>query len=183
MEYRATIQLKDGRTCVLRNGTEQDGQALLDNFLLTHSQTDYLLTYPDEAKMTADQEAAFLKEKTTSEDEIEIIAEVAGLVVGSAGIGRIGGKEKVKHRAEFGISVDKAWWGLGIGRALTRACIECARAAGYAQLELEVVAENTTAISLYRSVGFTEFGRNPKGFRSQLSGWQELVLMRLELQE
>ena len=39
------------------------------------------------------------------------------------------------------------------------------------------------AISLYRSVGFTECGRNPKGFRSRVTGWQELVLMRLELQE
>ena len=60
MEYRKVIQLKDGRMCVLRNGTEEDGQALLDIFLLTHSQTDYLLTYPDEANMTADQEAAWL---------------------------------------------------------------------------------------------------------------------------
>ena len=32
--------------------------------------------------------------------------------------------------------------GIGIGRALTEACIECARAAGYVQLELEAVAEN-----------------------------------------
>ena len=29
--------------------------------------------------------------------------------------------------------------------------------------------------------GTVEYGRNPKGFRSQFSGWQELVLMRLEL--
>lgn len=29
--------------------------------------------------------------------------------------------------------------------------------------------------------GFTEFGRNPRGFRSRLSGYQELVYMRLEL--
>ena len=83
--------------CVLRNGTEEDGPALLDIFLLTHSQTDYLLTYPDEANMTADQEAAFLKEKTESEDEIEILAEVDDTVVGSAGIGHIGKKEKVKY--------------------------------------------------------------------------------------
>ncbi len=38
-----------------------------------------------------------------------------------------------------------------------------------------------TALTLYRSVGFVEYGRNPKGFRSRVSGWQELVLMRLEL--
>ena len=181
MEYSKTIQLKDGRTCVLRNGTEQDGQAMLDIFLLTHAQTDYLLSYPEEANMTAEQEAAFLKEKTESEDEIELLAEIDGAVAGSAGIGRIGGKEKVRHRADFGISVDKAYWGLGVGRALTSACIECAKAAGFAQLELEVVADNVNAISLYRSLGFTEYGRNPMGFRSRLTGWQEVVLMRLEL--
>lgn len=182
MEYRKMITLKDGRSCVIRNGMEQDGQTLLDIYVLTHSQTDYLLSYPDEAIMTAEQEAAFLKAKTESVDEIELLAEVGGIVVGSAGIGRVGKKEKVRRRAEFGISVDKSYWGLGIGRALTEACIECAREAGYQQLELDVVADNKSAISLYKSVGFIVYGRNPKGFCSRYNGWQELVLMRLELE-
>ena len=181
MKYNKVITLKDGRSCILRNGTALDGQALLTIFLLTHAQTDYLLSYPDESTMTVEQEAQFLKEKTESLNGIEILAEVDGTVVGSAGIGCVGMKEKLKHRAEFGISVDKAYWGLGIGRALTNACIECARAAGYAQLELEVVAENKNALALYESAGFVEYGRNPKGFRSRLTGWQELVLMRLDL--
>lgn len=182
MEYNETITLKDKKPCILRNGTEKDGQALLDIYILTHAQTDYLLSYPDETTMTADQEAQFLKEKTQSQNEIEILAEVDGTVVGSAGIECIGRKDKTKHRAEFGISVDKAYWGLGIGRALTNACIECAKSAGYTQMELEVVAENDKAIALYESLGFTEYGRNPKGFRSRLTGWQELVLMRLDLE-
>ena len=181
MQYHKTITLKDGRTCTLRNGTEQDGQALLDIFILTHGQTDYLLSYPDETAMTAEQEAEFLRAKTESPREIELLAELDGGIVGSAGIGSVGKKDKVKHRAEFGISVDRACWGLGIGRALTEACIECAKAAGYAQLELEAVTENQHALALYESVGFTEYGRNPKGFRSRLTGWQEVVLMRLEL--
>ena len=181
MKYNKTITLKDGSACVLRNGAEQDGQAMLDIFVLTHAQTDYLLTYPEEHSFTAQQEAAFLQEKTDSADEIELLAELDGKVVGSAGIGCVGRKEKIRHRAEFGISVDKAHWGLGIGRALTEGCIECARTAGYVQLELEAVAENKSALALYRSVGFVEYGRNPKGFRSRLTGWQEVVLMRLEL--
>lgn len=181
MEYHKIITLKDGRTCVLRNGTAEDGLAVFDIFNLTHSQTDYLLSYPEENSFSPEQEGDFLKKKTESEDEIEIIAVAAGQVVGTAGIEHIGFKEKVKHRAEFGISVDKAYWGLGIGRALTEACIECARTAGYVQLELEAVAENKNALALYQSVGFVEYGRNPKGFRSRVSGWQELVLMRLEL--
>ena len=57
MEYHKTITLKDGRACVLRNGTAEDGQALLDIFNLTHAQTDFLLTYPDESTHTAQQEA------------------------------------------------------------------------------------------------------------------------------
>ena len=50
-----------------------------------------------------------------------------------------------------------------------------------AQLELEVVRENSRAIALYQAVGFAEYGRNPRGFRSRSAGWQELVLMRKEL--
>ena len=181
MNYHKMITLKDGRTCVLRNGTAEDGQALLDIFNLTHAQTDFLLTYPEESTHTAPQEAEYLAQKTQSADEIEILAELDGTVIGSAGIGCVDRKEKTRHRAEFGISVDKAHWGVGVGRALTGACIECARAAGYVQLELTAVAENKAALALYQSVGFVEYGRNPKGFRSRTTGWQELVLMRLEL--
>ena len=181
MEYRKTIILKDGRACILRNASEQDGKAVLDIYILTHSETDYLLSYADESGMTEEKEAQYLKEKAESSNEVELLAEVDGNIVGIAGIGSIGKKDKVKHRASYGISVAKDWWGLGIGRGLTEACIACARIAGYAQLELDVVAENRNAMALYESMGFTEYGRNPKGFRSRFSGWQELVLMRLEL--
>ena len=68
-----------------------------------------------------------------------------------------------------------------MGKALTKACVQCARDAGYTQLELDVAADNKRAISLYRGFGFVEFGRNPKGFNSRISGFQELVNMRLEL--
>ena len=110
MEYHKTITLKDGRACTLRNGTAEDGQALLKIFNLTHTQTDYLLTYPEEHSYTAEDEAELLRRKTDSADEIELLAFVDGAIV-----------------------------------------------------------------------GFREYGRNPKGFRFRLTGWQELVLMRLEL--
>jgi RimJ/RimL family protein N-acetyltransferase len=181
MTYRKTVRLKDGRECLLHNGTAEDGKAALENFILTHEQTDFLLSYPDEISMSAEEEAEYLQSKTDSENEIELIAEIEGKTVGLAGIGCVGKLGKIRHRAEFGISIDRAYWGLGIGRALTEACIECAEKAGYAQLELDVAAENERAVALYKNLGFTEYGRNPKGFRSRLSGWQELVLMRLEL--
>ena len=181
MEYQKTIRLKDGRKCQLRNGTENDGQAMRDVFVLTHEETDYLLSYPDEITMTVEQEAYYLQEKANTEDELELLAEVDGKVVGIAGIEHVGMKEKTRHRAEFGISIIREYWGQGIGRAMTEACIEMAKAAGYAQLELDVVEDNTPAMGLYQHLGFVEYGRNPRGFHSRLTGYQPLVLMRLEL--
>ncbi len=181
MEYRANVTLRDGRVCIIRHGTSADGEGVLHNFVLNHAQTDFLMTYPDENRFTVAQEEKYLQNKADSPDEAELVAEVDGVIVGQAGISRIGRADKVKHRAEFGISVDIHCWHLGIGRALTRACIELAKQAGYLQLELEAVAENEHALALYESEGFVEYGRNPKGFRSRLTGWQTLVLMRREL--
>ena len=181
MKYKQTITLKNGKEAVLRNGEADDGQAVYENFNATHAETDYLLSYPDENSYDPEQEAKFLDEKANSPNEIEIVALVDGKVAGMAGIEAVGAKYKLRHRAEFGISILREYWGLGLGKALTNACIQCAREAGYAQLELNVVAENERAVSLYKSVGFEEFGRNPRGFNSRVSGYQELVYMRLEL--
>lgn len=183
MTYNSSHILKDGRTLLIRNGVPDDGKAVCDLFTVTHSETDYLLAYPEENSHTAEKEAEFLAKKTESENEIELMAVVDGTIAGVAGIEAVGAKYKVRHRAEFWISVVKDCWGLGIGRALTDACIECAKAAGYAQLELSAVASNARALSLYRSAGFIEFGRNPRGFNSRTAGYQELVYMRLELEQ
>lgn len=183
MQYRRTVKLKDGSECVLRNGTEADAKAVLDVFNLTHEQTDFLGSYPEESTLTVEGEAVFLKKQTESDNAIEILAEIEGKAVGLAGISCVRPREKTRHRAEFGISVDEAYWRLGIGRALTEACIECAKAAGYAQVELSVVADNAQAIALYESFGFREYGCNPMGFRSRKTGWQELIDMRLVLDD
>lgn len=181
MKYYRELILKNGKTAVLRNAVAADGSAVLENFNLTHGETDFLLSYPDENSFDAEAEGKFLQEKTESENEIEIAAFVDGKVAGTAGIDAIGSQYKIRHRAEFGVAVLKEYWGFGLGRALAEACIACAKAAGYAQLELNVVAENENAIDLYRKLGFTEYGRNPIGINSRISGFQELVYMRMEL--
>ena len=181
MKYRQTTTLKNGKVTLLRNGDKNDGETVYHLFNKTHGESDYLLSYPEENSFTTEQEAIFLERKTNSLNEIEIVAIVDDRIVGTAGLDAVGSKYKVKHRAEFGICILKEYWGLGIGEALSKACIECAKEAGYTQLELNAVADNVAAISLYKKLGFVEFGRNPKGFNSKISGYQELVYMLLEL--
>lgn len=181
MKYRNEITIKNGQKCIIRNGTFEDGPEVSTFFTTTHGETDYLLSYPEESTRDDEKQSNYLKETTESDREIELLAIVDGKVVGMAGFNAIGSKYKVRHRAEFGITVSKNYWGQGIGKAIMNACIECAKEAGYIQLELDVVADNTRAIELYKKFGFIEFGRNPKGFQSKYSGFQELVYMRLEL--
>lgn len=59
------------------------------------------------------------------------------------------------------IAVDATAHGRGIGRALTAALIADARETGIEVLTLDARGDNTTALRLYRSLGFTEYGRLP----------------------
>ena len=181
MQYDRSITLRDGRLCRLRSGVAADGEAVLLSFIQLRTQTDFLLAYADEIRFTAEQEAQFLQSKADSPDEVMIIAEVDGAIAGTAGVDALGLRDKVRHRATFGISLDRAYWGLGIGSAMTAACIDCARQAGYAQLELEVVEDNARAVALYKKAGFVEWGRNPLGLRTRSGENQALIAMRLEL--
>ena len=181
MRYAKTELLAGGVELLVRNAVASDARALRDVMQRTHAETDYLLSYPDEQSVDDEQEARSLEETARSDNEVELVAIVDGKIVGSAGVAAVGSRRKVVHRARFGISVLEEYWGMGIGRMLTDASIECARQAGYTQLELEVVADNERAVSLYRCAGFEEYGRNPRGYRSAAAGYQELVHMRLEL--
>lgn len=181
MRYAETVLVQGGLELLVRNAVASDARALRETTQRTHAETNYLLSYPDEQSVDDEQEARSLAETERSCNEVELVAIIDGRIVGSAGVSAVRSRHKVAHRACFGISILKEYWGIGIGRVLMEASIDCARQAGYTQLELEVVADNERAVLLYRCAGFEEYGRNPRGYRSADAGYQELVYMRLEL--
>ena len=180
MKYSKEVIIKNEKKCLVRNAFGDDAEEVLNLFLLTHDQTDFLSSYKDQASFDVEFERKFLSDRENSEKEVYLCAVIDDHIVGTASIFPLGAN-KVSHRAEFGIAIDKNYWGMEIGKALTSAAIECAKISDYAQLELEVVSDNAGALALYQKMGFVEFGRNPKGFHSRFKGYQELVLMRLEL--
>ena len=172
MKYNQKVILKNGKEAWLRNGDASDGNAVYEVFNLTHAETDYLLSYPDENSFDPEQEAKFLDTKTNSLNEIEIVALVDGKIVGTAGIEQVGAKEKVRHRAEFGISVDQKYWGLGVGRALMEAAL--ANLSGYSRACVWVLRGNERAIRFYRRCGFS-----PDGVEKMLKLGTEVAEMRM----
>ena len=111
MKFKQTLMLKSGKACIIRHAEAADAAEVRRSFLQTHAETDNLRTYPDESKMTVDEEAGFLQKTADSENAVELCAVVDGKLVGTAGVEPIGAREKLRHRAEFGISIEKAYWG------------------------------------------------------------------------
>ena len=181
MKYSQTIVLSNGSEALIRSGEAADGLAVYENFNRVHAETDFLLAYSDENSFNPEQEAQFLDAKAKDPREAALLGFISGELAGTAIIEVVGSKDKIRHRAEFSISILRKYWGLGLGKALAAACIRCAKEAGYEQLELTAVAENERALSLYRSLGFEEFGRNPRGFKPRSGGYQEVVYMLLRL--
>lgn len=180
MKYSKNIRLKNGEDCLIRSALVDDAQGVIETFYKTHSETDYLASNKGDKIIDLSFEESFLNEKLNSDKEVYLCAVVNGSIVGTAGVFQLG-QNKIAHRAEVGIAVEKDFWSIGIGRALLMSGIDCAKNAGFSQIELEVVSDNQNAIALYRSLGFIEFGRNPRGFITHNDKWQELVSMRLEL--
>jgi DNA-3-methyladenine glycosylase I len=67
-------------------------------------------------------------------------------------------KEGFTHRGGLGMGIIKAFRGKGIGKQLLEAVLQGAQAYGLERIELGVFASNTSAIALYRKMGFRQEG-------------------------
>ena len=86
MQYRESFTTKPGQKITIRSCLAADGEAVLEVFHLSHQETDFLLAYPDEVHMNAQQEGAFLQCKADNPREVQLIAIDENQVVGIAGI-------------------------------------------------------------------------------------------------
>ncbi|HSI57922.1 MAG TPA: GNAT family N-acetyltransferase [Ideonella sp.] len=91
--------------------------------------------------------------------DLHLVADVGGVVVGSAGLNTAGTALRRRHVMDLGMSVDLAWQRRGVGSALMEAlCMYADRWAGVLRLELTVFADNVAALALYRKFGFEQEG-------------------------
>ena len=103
--------------------------------------------------------------------------EVVGLyILHPNNVGRCG------HISNASYAVKKDKRGQHIGELLVRNCLINAKELGFKILQFNaVVATNTSALKLYKKLGFTQLGTIPKGFLLKSGQYEDIVPHYIEL--
>ena len=171
------ILLKDGRTCVLRPAAPEDAAGMIEYMKRTAAESPFLLRYPDEVSYTLDGERALLEGVLNDPYSVMMTGVVDGKIAGNCTISGLGQKRKIRHRCSLAIALYRAYWRLGIGKAMITYLSELATQIGYEQIDLEAVAENAQALALYRACGFIESGRRLRALKFDDGTYHDEILM------
>ncbi len=182
MVFQSTeIRDKRGQIVILRNAEESDAEDLIQYLRVVSAETPFLVREPEEITLTVEQEREFLRGKKESERELMLIAIANGKHIGNCSVMQLGTNRRYAHRCQIGIALYQEFCSRGIGRKMIEVALERAKEAGYEQAELEVIAGNERAISLYKQLGFEEFGVFPDNIKYKDGSYADAVWMMKEL--
>jgi len=133
----------------IRRAELRDAEALCATFSSPKAMAGTLqLPYPS-AEMWRKRLADFPAE------DYMLVAEIAGDLVGNAGLHSMRRSARRRHAGYIGMCVRDDWHGKGVGSALMGAMVDLAdNWIGYRRLELTVYTDNAAALALYRKFGF-----------------------------
>ena len=111
----------------LRSPIIDDAPRLLDHLQISHAESYRNLNQPAQYwhSFSVDQEVKVLSDFELAADKFMIVAVHAEKIVG--GLGFFGGtSDFLKHSGRIGISLQRSYFGLGLGTGLMRAALELA---------------------------------------------------------
>ena len=173
--------LKDGRTLILRDPTLEDAEELLNYLKIVGGETDFLLADENGIDgLTLEGERDWITGTLKAPNTKMFLGVLDGEIVLVCDV-RAAGRKRIAHVGGVAISIKRAYWHLGIGSIAMQAMIDFARSTNVLRsLSLEVHAENSRAIALYRRFGFVEVGRH-KGRIHVGERYYDEILMDLDL--
>ena len=178
MNYQEkTIFLKNGKACLIRRPEESDAETLLAYLKGTSAETPYMVREPEEVQASLEEEAEFIRKNREDPRALMLSAFVDGRLAGSCSFGCGSERIRMRHRCTVGISLYRAFWGMGIGTVLLGEILDAAGTVGYEQAELEVVSTNEAAVGLYKKFGFQVTGTIPRAFRYADGTYADFLFM------
>jgi RimJ/RimL family protein N-acetyltransferase len=152
---RFEFTTKDGRPGVVRPARPSDAKACLSVvWEATQERPRTLMTTPEEFWSVRQ----WRKHRMDWGDNgVWLVAEVDGKVIASLGCDRAR-RPREKHLCEFGVTVGRAFRGIGVGRAMLETLEVWARESGVEKIMLRVFDTNVRARGLYEKMGYVSEG-------------------------
>lgn len=169
--------MKDGKKFIVRTALPEDADKLIVFNKTIFVEAPYLVTTEAEFKVTGEQQKQLLQKMLDDNGKLAILAEYDGEIIGYLDFHN-GHRQRIKHQGSFGMSVLKEFRNQGVGRALLTVLLDWAKEnPSIEKVCLEVVADNTIALRLYRNFGFVDEGRKSKAIKIDEQIYYDLILM------
>lgn len=154
----------NGETVVIRYPQNGDAKVMCDYINEISKEKTYVTMQGEE--MSLPDEEKYLKNQLESIKKKEVV-QLLLLVNGKvSGVAAVDLQHKIKsHIGVFGITISRDQRGKGLGKLLMKSVLEESfkKMPKLKIVILECFAENEKAINMYKSFGFVEYGRLPKG--------------------
>lgn len=152
------LVLKNNDKMTISESTKYDAEKLINYIKEISAQSDFLTFGRGEFDVSIEEEEKMLENILSSNNNLNIIALIDNKIVGNLTF-RGGHRPRIRHTGEFGVSVLKDYWGLGIGKELVKYLINWAEDGDIVKkINLRVREDNKKAIRLYKSLGFKKEG-------------------------
>lgn len=173
--YKA-MQLRNDTILQIDKAIKIDAPKIIEYLNVVGGESDNLLFGANDFHMSVKAEEKFIENLTDSKVSALYVGKIENEVVCVGSI-MTPLKERISHQADLAVSVKKKYWGLGIGTHLMQTMIDFAKKNGQTEiLHLGVKAENLTALSLYKKMGFHEIGRHEKFFKINGKYYDEILM-------
>lgn len=153
------LSTPDGRRVRLRHAEAPDAAPVLAYLERVGAESPYLSFGAEGPGIAEETERTYIEQAVDADTALFLVAECDGEIVGCLTF-RGGARPRTRHAGEFGVSVARAAWGAGVGRALIEELLTWAAAGGVVRkINLRVRADNARAIAVYERLGFAVEGR------------------------
>ena len=153
------VRTPRGGPVEIRPAEPADATAMLDYLRLVGGESDNLTFGAEGVGLTVAEEAALIARMRATTNALMLVATLKGGIVGALAFTG-GTRPRIRHAGELGLSVARAHWGEGIGRALIESMLAWAAATGEVRkVNLRVRVGNARAVALYERLGFVVEGR------------------------
>lgn len=168
---------KHNENVIIRQAEINDAGQILELSKTVVAEDIYqLLTLP-ELDLTITSEENWIASHQEHLDKLIIVAEVDSKIVGVLDF-CCGHRTRISHTGEFGMSVSKAYRGLGIGSQILQGLIEWAKdSTTIEKINLTVHSNNLPARSLYGKMGFVIEGIRKDEIKYADGHYVDAVLM------